>query len=106
MTSSVPLVSRCLTTGVSRRPVNHEFQARIVVGLKARIFKAEPALLRVVERFPARNHAADVVCTPPAIEFRAAGAQPRQEIAKGGISGPQVMGGAELRHHAPGLVGP
>src|SRR4249920_3279784 len=86
--------------------VDNELQGRVVIGLKACILQFEPALLGMDQGFPSCCDAADVMGLPPACKFRTAFAQPRQQVAEGGIAGPQVMCRAELGDDAPGLIRP
>src|SRR6476659_9294023 len=90
----------------SDRRVDDELQRGVIIGLKTSIFQFEPALLGMDQGFSSCRHAADVVGLPPARKFGTAFAEPRQQVAEGGIAGPQVMCRAELGDDAPGLIRP
>ena len=101
---------RCKNTGnVSEGldgGVNNELQGRVVIGLKACILQFEPALLGMDQGFPSCRDAADVVGLPPACKFGTPLPQTRQQVAKGGIAGPQVMCCTELGDYTSGLIRP
>ena len=60
--------------------VDDQLQAGIVVGLKARVLKIEPAAPGVAEHLPPGDAAADVVGSPPGLELGTALAEPRQQV--------------------------
>src|SRR5437868_11002010 len=99
---------RCRNTdnaidGLDRR-VNDQLQRRVVVGLETRILQFEPALFGMGQGFPSCRDAADVMGLPPARKFGTAFAQTRQQVAEGGVAGPQVMCRTKLGHDTSGLI--